>query len=230
MITDGDYSRPERAIDGRPGIISREFKRDVYENEKDLAFAKSSSILSYGFPLCSQDNSIYPWRIEGITPEQRMLTSQFYFTISRLRLESLKIGNAFSFCSIAILGEGCDRWFSGTDLQRVDLLMCDKGRIGMGPRAKRQSEFLLIYQKPPIAAKTTWIGHAIPDVWREKTTKKHVHNKPVALQMKLTLATTSPGDVILDPAAGSYSVMQAVSDLGDRHFLGCDLIDPIKYP
>lgn len=121
-----------QANDGKVGVISRELKRDVYENEKDLAFAKSSSLLSYCFPLCSQDNSIYPWRIKCVTPEHRMLTSHFYFTFSRLRLESLKIGNAFSFCSIAILGEGCDRWVSGTDLQRADLLICDKGRIGRG--------------------------------------------------------------------------------------------------
>ena len=60
-----------QANDGKVGVISRELKRDVYENEKDLAFAKSSSLLSYCFPLCSQDNSIYPWRIKGVTSEQK---------------------------------------------------------------------------------------------------------------------------------------------------------------
>ena len=69
MITDGDYSRPERAINGRPGIISQEFKRDIYENEKDLAFAKSSSLRVMSNSVCSKNNSIYPWRIIGSTSE-----------------------------------------------------------------------------------------------------------------------------------------------------------------
>ena len=80
-----------QANDGKVGVISREFKRDVYENEKDLAFAKSSSLLSYCFPLCSQDNSIYPWRIKGVTSEHRTftLTSHGHSTINSLLFHSV---------------------------------------------------------------------------------------------------------------------------------------------
>jgi site-specific DNA-methyltransferase (adenine-specific) len=43
------------------------------------------------------------------------------------------------------------------------------------------------------------------------------------LQQRLIEAVTNPGDVIVDPAAGSYSVLTAANN-SDRHFLGCDLI------
>ena len=35
---------------------------------------------------------------------------------------------------------------------------------------------------------------------------------------------TDPGDVVLDPAAGSYSVLTAAHDVG-RRFLGCDVVE-----
>ena len=50
----------------------------------------------------------------------------------------------------------------------------------------------------------------------------NVHPKPVQLQARLIEAVTSPGDVVLDPAAGSYSVMTAAHQVG-RRFLGCDI-------
>ena len=59
---DGDYSGPERANDGKPGVISREFKRDVYENEKDLAVAKSSSLLRYKYSCVHR---IIPFTLGG---------------------------------------------------------------------------------------------------------------------------------------------------------------------
>ncbi len=48
------------------------------------------------------------------------------------------------------------------------------------------------------------------------------HPKPVNLQAALIAAVTAPGDVILDPAAGSYSVLTA-AQLAGREFLGYDL-------
>ena len=42
------------------------------------------------------------------------------------------------------------------------------------------------------------------------------------LQARLIEAVTDLGDVVLDPAAGSYSVMTAAHQVG-RRFLGCDI-------
>ena len=50
----------------------------------------------------------------------------------------------------------------------------------------------------------------------------HTHQKPVELQRALIEAVTEAGDVVIDPAAGSFSVMKAALGCG-RNFLGCDL-------
>ena len=63
----------------------------------------------------------------------------------------------------------------------------------------------------------------IPDVWREKVERQgHTHKKPVKLQAALIEAVSNPNDVVIDPAAGSFSVLEACKDKG-RNFLGCDL-------
>ncbi|WP_224316140.1 DNA methyltransferase [Campylobacter canadensis] len=82
----------------------------------------------------------------------------------------------------------------------------------------------MIIQKYPKKAKSTWALHNIPDVWDEKLAKKiHTHEKPLELQKQLILATTNENDIVLDPAAGSFSVMKACFEC-NRNFLGCDLI------
>jgi hypothetical protein len=42
---------------------------------------------------------------------------------------------------------------------------------------------------------------------------------------RLIGAVTEPGDLIVDPAAGSFIVLTAALQLG-RNFIGCDLIVP----
>lgn len=115
-------------------------------------------------------------------------------------------------------------WLEGTKLNVVDLITWDKGKIGMGYRTRRKSEYLLVLQKVPIKAKASWTDHGIPDVWTEKVEKTHPHSKPVELQRRLIAATTQPGDYVLDPAAGGFSVLTACKQLGDRNFLGADLV------
>jgi len=44
----------------------------------------------------------------------------------------------------------------------------------------------------------------------------------VNLQARLIEAVTDPGDVVIEPAAGSYSAMTAAHQVG-RQFLGCDI-------
>ena len=113
-------------------------------------------------------------------------------------------------------------WIKGTNLSVVDMVTWDKGRMGLGYRTRHQTEFCVIIQKEPRRAKGVWTIRNIPDVWREKIKKTHPHNKPVRLQGELIAATTSPGDLVIDPAAGSFSVMRACREQG-RNFLGCDV-------
>lgn len=118
---------------------------------------------------------------------------------------------------------GVRGWLEKYDLEIVDLVTWNKGRMGMGYRTRRQAEYLIICQKPPKRAKGVWQRHNIPDVWNELAPKeRHAHPKPVELQAALIEAVTDPGDVVLDPAAGSYSVLKAAKMAG-RQFLGCDI-------
>lgn len=52
--------------------------------------------------------------------------------------------------------------------------------------------------------------------------RKHPHQKPKELIRALILATTEPGDLIIDPCAGSFIVLEVCQEL-NREFLGCDL-------
>ena len=120
------------------------------------------------------------------------------------------------------LVEGIRPWLHGLPLATVDLITWDKGRIGMGYRTRRKSEYLLILQKLPTRAKGCWTVHDIPDSWLEKVQRTHPHAKPEQLQAALINAVTLPGDVVVDPAAGGFSVLRAANSV-NRRFLGCNL-------
>ena len=115
-------------------------------------------------------------------------------------------------------------WFVGTDLEAVDMITWNKLRMGLGYRSRHTSEFLVVLQKSPKRAKGVWMLRDIPDVWDEKqpSMKKYSHSKPVGLQSKLIEAVTEAGDVVLDPAAGSYTVLDACKAT-NRTFIGCDI-------
>lgn len=114
----------------------------------------------------------------------------------------------------------------GPSMKLVDMIVWDKDKIGMGYRSRRQSEFVVAYQKTPILAKKTWVKHDIPDVWREKvvhhTKRSHPHEKPIGLTTALLEATTKPGDLVVDPCAGGYSTLRACEGL-ELSFLGTNL-------
>ena len=108
-------------------------------------------------------------------------------------------------------------------LEIVDMIVWNKMKIGMGYRTRRRSEYLVIIQRYPRKAKSTWTLHNIPDVWDEKILdKNHTHAKPIELQKQLILATTNENDLVLDPASGGYSVFRACKET-NRNFIGCDL-------
>ncbi len=144
----------------------------------------------------------------------------FIDEIHRVIIES---GHLFLWIDKFHLCTGTTQWIKDTSLSIVDLITWDKGKIGMGYRTRRKSEYLLILQKKPLKAKGHWTRHDIPDVWTEKISdKKHPHQKPLTLQKNLIEAVSSPEDYILDPCAGSYSVMEACKGM-NRNFIGGDL-------
>jgi site-specific DNA-methyltransferase (adenine-specific) len=123
----------------------------------------------------------------------------------------------FQVCS------GFSHWLRGTELGTVDMITWHKRRMGMGYRTRRACEYLVVLQRPPRRAKGVWKAHDIPDVWEEKApAEAGVHMKPVGLQARLIEAVSNPGDLVLDPAAGTFSVLKACEGTG-RNFIGCDL-------
>ncbi|WP_395148943.1 DNA-methyltransferase [uncultured Helicobacter sp.] len=124
------------------------------------------------------------------------------------------------------LCEGVRPWLDSTSLEIVDLITWDKMKMGMGYRTRKQSEYLLIVQKKPIKAKGTWKLYNIRDVCSEKIPqnelKTHPHSKPKTLQKTLIESCTNIGDLVCDPAAGSFSVLECCKELG-RNFIGTNL-------
>lgn len=147
---------------------------------------------------------------------------EFLSDIERILIPS---GHLFLWVDKFHLCEGVNsHWMEARkDLKIVDLVTWDKGRFGMGYRTRRQCEYCVVIQKLPTKAKGLWSVHNIPDVWKEVILNKtHAHQKPVKLQRSLIEAVTVRGDVVVDPAAGSFSVMNACQE-AKRHFLGCDI-------
>ena len=161
-------------------------------------------------------------RRSGLPQMREDTIASFIAGIARALVPS---GHLFLWVDKFHLCSGVQPWLEqdGVDLEVVDLVTWNKGRMGMGYRTRRHCEYLLIMQKPPKRAKGVWQKHDIPDVWTETVSRgKATHPKPVNLQAALIEAVTNPGDVVLDPAAGSYSALAAAHQVGCQ-FLGCDL-------
>lgn len=158
-------------------------------------------------------------RSELVQMDENTIIS-FIKEIDRVLKES---GHLFLWVDKFHLCQGILSWVQETDLNLVDMIVWDKGKIGMGYRTRRKSEYIIVFQKSPVRAKACWTDHAIPDVWEEKVIKVHPHSKPTELQRRLIVATTNEGDTVLDPASGGFSVFEACKLCG-RNFLGCDII------
>lgn len=116
------------------------------------------------------------------------------------------------------------RWLQRLELETVDLIAWDKCRFGMGRRARCQTEYLMVLQKPPVRAKGVWTDARITDSWSEHHDRSvHPHAKPRSLTERLVRATTRRGDLVIDPCAGGFGVLDACLRSG-RDFLGCDLV------
>lgn len=106
----------------------------------------------------------------------------------------------------------------------VDLAHWNKLRFGMGKRLRCVSEYAVILQKPPIRGKGVWTDHALPDSWPEMSDRAiHAHAKPYQFTERLIRAATKRGDLVVDPCAGGYGVLEACRATG-REFVGGDLI------
>jgi site-specific DNA-methyltransferase (adenine-specific) len=161
-------------------------------------------------------------RQQGRAALRQMPEDEIKAFIAQIDRVLLPTGHLMLWVDKFHLCTGVGAWLTGTSLDMVDLIVWNKKRMGMGYRSRRVSEYLLIAQKQPRRAKGVWSLHDLQDVWDEKLETRHAHAKPVGLQQKLIACVTNPGDVVIDPAAGSFSVLDAARRSG-RKFLGCDI-------
>jgi site-specific DNA-methyltransferase (adenine-specific) len=100
-------------------------------------------------------------------------------------------------------------------LQPVYLIAWDSLRIGMGERSRRRGDYLIVLQKPPVKAGTTWRDHGIPSRWPERVDRKlHPHVKPIGLITRLIAATAEIviSSAIPLPAVLSLCMPRTLSD------------------
>lgn len=162
-------------------------------------------------------------RQKGRAALQQMNNEDIHNFLREIDRILIKSGHLFFWVDKFHLCEGIHHWIADTNLAIVDLITWDKGAIGMGYRSRRKSEYCIVLQKKPIRAKGVWVRHDIPDVWTEKIkNKQHPHQKPIELQKSLIEAVSDKHDLILDPCAGSYTILAACKATA-RNFIGTDI-------
>jgi site-specific DNA-methyltransferase (adenine-specific) len=120
-------------------------------------------------------------------------------------------------------------WLMRTrQLKIVDFLVWDKLNgtgLGVGSWLRSQAEFGFLIQKAPTKCKL-FKNRSFGNVWKEKSLpskqRNHPHQKPKGLIRALIEATTEKGDLIVDPCAGSFVVLEVCKET-EREFMGVDL-------
>lgn len=125
----------------------------------------------------------------------------------------------------ALVSASWQRWLPEIGpLSPVDACILDKERIGMGRRFRSRFEAMIVIQKGPRRAEGVWKNRSLPDVVRTKADRaRHPHAKPIPFIQSLIECVTEPGDIVVDPCAGGYGVLDACK-ASARTFIGCDLI------
>lgn len=141
-----------------------------------------------------------------------------------------------SCCCCCCGGGGPDpqfaRWSIWLDeiLEFKQMVVWDKGPMGMGWHYRRSYETVLVAMKSGAACKwyddTNRIeniirpGRGIPKIF--PTESDHPTPKPVELAEHFIRLHTKPGDLVLDCFAGGGSTLKAAQRLG-RDYIGCDV-------
>ncbi|MFU2319389.1 DNA methyltransferase [Rahnella sp. PCH160] len=85
---------------------------------------------------------------------------------------------------------------------------------------QHESAYVLAKERPPLPEKP------LPDVmpWQYTGNRHHLTEKPVSVLQPLIESLTQPGDIILDPFAGSGSTCVAAEQTG-RRWIGIELME-----
>ena len=176
----------------------------------DPQYEKVKQVLKLNYPLKFQSDD----EIGGMLREAERVLKPSGFCLLWVNKAVLSMGRVLS-------------WLANTSqLKIVDLLVWYKqNSLGLGSWLRSQAEFAFLLQKQPTNSKL-FKNRSFGNVWTENilptNQRKHPHQKPKGLIKALIEATTEPGDLIVDPCAGSFIVLEVCQELA-REFLGCDL-------
>ncbi len=110
--------------------------------------------------------------------------------------------------------------FETCNLRVQGMVVWDKGSMGLGNGFRAQHELVCHASK----GVPTIVDKGMGNVFRHARVEPidHPSPKPVALLSKLIQVVSAPGDVVVDPFAGSGSTLRAAKDLG-RKAIGVEL-------
>lgn len=192
-------------------------------NNGDLIHRREAAL---GRPPCDSDSSLArPIANDG--PEANDL-AQWLF---KQAADMLRHGGCCCCCCCG--GGGPDPQFARWSLwmdQELDfkqMVVWDKGPMGMGWHYRRSYETVLVGQKPGAACKwydeTDRIENIIRHIPKIIPSKSdHPTPKPPELAAHFILLHTQPGEVVLDPFNGGGSTAVAAKLLG-RKYVGVEL-------
>lgn len=110
---------------------------------------------------------------------------------------------------------------SSSGLRWVNLLVWDKGHMGMGHGFRHQHELALHFSKGGGVYHDKSCSNVIRASRVAKSSRRHPCEKPQDLITHIVRVVSAPGDLVVDPFAGSGAILEAAEALG-RRALGAD--------
>jgi site-specific DNA-methyltransferase (adenine-specific) len=111
-------------------------------------------------------------------------------------------------------------------LQFFHSVIWDKLNPGLGWRFRRQHEMVMVAHRT--GGKLAWADDnvAVPNVQSlgPPRNRQHPNEKPLELPARFITWHTQPGDLVLDPFAGSGTTIRAAKNLG-RRAIGIELVE-----
>ena len=192
-------------------------------NNGDLIHRREAAL---GHPPCEDDSSLArPIANDG--PEANDLVQWLFSQAAKM----LRSGGCCCCCCCG--GGGPDPQFARWSLWLNDhldfkqMVVWDKGPMGMGWHYRRSYEVVLVGQKPGAACKWYDETGRIENIIRHipkiiPTAADHPTPKPPELAAHFIQLHTLPGEIVLDPFMGAGSTAVAAKMLG-RRFVGVEI-------
>ena len=198
--------------------INKIYNEDCIEGMKKIPSASIDMVLTDP-PYTSP--TVHAFGRQKVNRLSDLAIQEFYFAEIKKEWERILKPNA----PVLIF---CDDIYSAVlmglfyEWQQKNLVIWDKGRIGMGNPFRKQHELVFYANRGSIELNKTNMSH-IPTVIKETLTKEH-HGaeKPVKLLMKLIDGLTKENATVLDCFIGSGSTAIACLET-KRNYIGFEL-------